>query len=372
MVKRPETEYSQSDQVDILLHEVATSLALALEDLREFFDRDTDSSELEVFHEQKLPEKFIALQGHFSGHAMRSLDDFTAFDLMIVEFFDAIQEYLKALGIERRQAYSLAMSSMVRVRHFTLQAPNRAASMEIWDWARRMEAIEKELTSARAEMNALRTESTKFQSDSSAAAAKVIAASAKLDALESKWAKVDKHLDTQTKRYEELNASEAESILTKHFGDYKTNQSTTFVWYFVSGLALVVSGAIFGLFQSIDLFGTWQPRPTNSPTDIAWKIVITSSLVGLGSYLLRQASVHRRLVVWAESIGIQLKTFDAYVGLVDLPEQRSQLHAEFAKRIFGPEPLNQTQMSESSSAPTVVFDPTSIVNMITRQAKDGK
>ncbi|QXQ11481.1 hypothetical protein [Paeniglutamicibacter sp. Y32M11] len=338
----------------VLLAEVSVRLQRELNELAGVLSQAPHAANREESARISLPSRFDAVAEMFKKNVVSRYDDFFILDQKLIDLFDGIREYL-SLG-DGESAYTAAMSSLAAVRQLTLEAQKRQAAETVHNWNRVMLEAEGAsagvLSGAKAALEqaiSARTMTSNVNDDLSSA-------SSELASIQERWKDLDSKLETQERRFAILNKDKAEQVLTSHFSTFEKGHTVRFGTNLGVGIALIAFGALFGIYQSVDVFGTWQPRSIYSAADVAWKIVIVSSLVGLGSYFLKQASTHRQLVVWAQAIGIQLQTFDAYTGLVDSPGQRSQLHAEFAKRIFGPEPTSHSGPWESAAPLPVVID----------------
>lgn len=81
------------------------------------------------------------------------------------------------------------------------------------------------------------------------------------------------------------------------------------------------------------------PHPaTSTVPDVAYRLAILGGVFGLAAYLSRQAHNHRTISVWANTIRVQLETFDAFLDPVTDEAVKDRLRADFATRVFGPNP----------------------------------
>lgn len=80
------------------------------------------------------------------------------------------------------------------------------------------------------------------------------------------------------------------------------------------------------------------------------RAVFILGLFGVAGYFARQAHQHRSMANWAESLSVQLNTFDAYVAAVEDPAVRDELRKSFAARAFGDHPAMKGEPSVAPSA----------------------
>lgn len=86
-----------------------------------------------------------------------------------------------------------------------------------------------------------------------------------------------------------------------------------------------------GIFPQLDAL-------SNDYVRLIQKTVLIAGVFGIAGYFARQAHQHRSMANWAESLSVQLQTFDAYVLAVDSGQMRDELRKNFAARAFGDHP----------------------------------
>lgn len=79
------------------------------------------------------------------------------------------------------------------------------------------------------------------------------------------------------------------------------------------------------------------------------KVVAVGGLFGIAGYMARQAQQHRALANWANSLTVQLQTFDAYLAAVDDADLRGELRKSFAARVFGDHPVTKGEQQSDAS-----------------------
>ncbi|QXQ11485.1 hypothetical protein [Paeniglutamicibacter sp. Y32M11] len=149
--------------------------------------------------------------------------------------------------------------------------------------------------------------------------------------------------------------------LVKHFREFHAKHQ---IWYLaflttaILGMVIAVGFAI-KISQRAPKWAAYQPI---SLPDLAWRLAVVTGLLGIAAYMGRQAVQHRALSTWADSISVQLRTFDSYIGLVGDVGQKDTLRVEFAKRVFGPQPLLKGEPEQ----PAPAMDLASAVDLLTR------
>lgn len=95
------------------------------------------------------------------------------------------------------------------------------------------------------------------------------------------------------------------------------------------------------------------PAFEGSTSDIArlvQKTVFVAGIFGIAGYFARQAHQHRSMANWAESLSVQLQTFDAYLAAIDSPDVKDELRKSFAARAFGDHPAMKGEPTVTQSA----------------------
>ncbi|MCO1338058.1 hypothetical protein BJH93_03990 [Kocuria polaris] len=163
----------------------------------------------------------------------------------------------------------------------------------------------------------------------------------RLTDLESNWAQyraemetVREDLSAKAHQYEAAAQVKASDSLTKHFGEYMGDHRKLYWKFLFSTLGVILLITSFGIAMSVQL----SNATSVGWPDIAWRTAVLTGGAGLATYLGRQAGHHRTMQDWASSIEVQLRTFEAYTNTIAEAEQKDAIRAEFARRVFGPEP----------------------------------
>lgn len=133
------------------------------------------------------------------------------------------------------------------------------------------------------------------------------------------------------------------STLSARFTDLAMKE-TKLSWWFRGGTVLMISIGIIGSYF------LHETRTNNLPESV-FNIALLAAVLGLATYLGRQAAHHRDLSVWASTITVQLQTFEGYISPVQNAELQSQIRLAFAGRVFGPSPESQGEPSATLASP---------------------
>jgi hypothetical protein len=68
------------------------------------------------------------------------------------------------------------------------------------------------------------------------------------------------------------------------------------------------------------------------------KVLLVAAVFAFAAYTGRQAHNHRTMANWAESLAVQLQTFDAYCDAISDQAAKDELRKNFAARVFGDQP----------------------------------
>lgn len=108
-------------------------------------------------------------------------------------------------------------------------------------------------------------------------------------------------------------------------------------------LALIFVLLPTGLFPQLD-------TGSNDWARVIQKTVLITGIFGIAGYFARQAHQHRSMANWAESLSVQLQTFDAYVAAIESTEVKDELRRSFAARAFGDHPAMKGEPTVTPSA----------------------
>ena len=149
------------------------------------------------------------------------------------------------------------------------------------------------------------------------------------------------------KNAQESAGTAASNALTKHYDDYAKSQAKAAEGFRITTIGVVVLA--IGIPLILHLRGS---NEGSIPAAIS-NLVLAAGLFGLSGYFARQAHLHRTLSTWAESIKIQLLTFDGFVSPVQNLDKKDELRATFASRVFGPQPKLKGETGVTASSPII-------------------
>jgi hypothetical protein len=117
------------------------------------------------------------------------------------------------------------------------------------------------------------------------------------------------------------------------------------VGFAVAGGALALIFVLLptGIFPQLD-------AGANDYVRLIQKTVLIAGVFGIAGYFARQAHQHRSMANWAESLSVQLQTFDAYVLAVVSDDVKDELRKNFAARAFGDHPAMKGEPTVTPSA----------------------
>lgn len=159
------------------------------------------------------------------------------------------------------------------------------------------------------------------------------------------------------KNAEKAAGEAATDTLTKHYDAYAKTQAASATNFRNATIAIVTAAIVLPL-----AFHALLPGSGNI-TDAIGPLVAAAGLFGLAGYFARQAHLHRTLATWAESIKIQLLTFEGFVSPVQSGATTDELRAAFANRVFGPQPKLKGEVGVTASSPII----DSIITKMPRQ-----
>jgi hypothetical protein len=82
----------------------------------------------------------------------------------------------------------------------------------------------------------------------------------------------------------------------------------------------------------------------------AQRAIFVAGVFGIAGYFARQAHQHRSMANWADSLSVQLQTFDAYLASIDNTEVKDELRKSFAARACGDHPAMKGEPTVTPSA----------------------
>ncbi|MDP3951456.1 hypothetical protein [Microbacterium sp.] len=137
-------------------------------------------------------------------------------------------------------------------------------------------------------------------------------------------------------------AEKAQGTLSAQFKSLRTREHAT-SWLFrfatlgLAGVAIAVAVAV--------------PTGAKWP-EVAVHLTIVAILGGASAYTARLASSHRAMGDWADSVHVQLNTFQDFLGVIDSDDARTRVYEEFGRRVLGSPPAVNGESTESGAMPT--------------------
>ncbi|MNW41336.1 hypothetical protein D3C74_184710 [compost metagenome] len=174
--------------------------------------------------------------------------------------------------------------------------------------------------------------------------------------LELKSLRASDNFEAAQTRYDIVSEETSANQLVEHFKNFEGKHNTSRLIFFVSGLAILLLVTTFSVIFAFQAIST-----AITPTGASWRFAIAAGGGAIGTYLLRLATYHRRLSVWADTMQVQLQTFAAYTEQIGDEGSKNQLRAEFAKRVFGDEPGRPSSSSDSSGDSISASDLSTII-----------
>ncbi|MFJ4168527.1 hypothetical protein ACIPY3_03345 [Paenarthrobacter sp. NPDC089714] len=138
--------------------------------------------------------------------------------------------------------------------------------------------------------------------------------------------------------------------LEKYFRGLADSQTTTANAFRGWTITLIVLGALCALLFLLAP-SDWFSAATDLDRVVRMvqKGIFVAGVFGLAAYLGRQSQHHRSQAHWADSLAVQLRTFDAFLAPVVNPEVRDDLRKTFGARAFGEHPAMKGEPQTESS-----------------------
>ncbi|MFJ2318382.1 hypothetical protein ACIOTN_16970 [Glutamicibacter sp. NPDC087661] len=134
-------------------------------------------------------------------------------------------------------------------------------------------------------------------------------------------------------RYDAVSKRSSADTLVQHFQSFRKKHDVSTMFFFTIGIMV-----LFGVADFSVTFALQSGDAEFNLPELSWRFAIVAGGGAIGTYLLRLATYHRRLAVWADTMQVQLQTFASYTEQIGDEASKNQLRAEFAKRVFGEEP----------------------------------
>lgn len=160
---------------------------------------------------------------------------------------------------------------------------------------------------------------------------------------------IAKSLETSDHRYKGMTEAKAEELLVGNFENFRNGHRWGYGLFLAGALSLMGIGVFLAFTLSTETLKDASTSAFSYP-DLIWRITLVTGILGIATYMARQAGQHRTLATWASSICVQLQTFDAYTEQIGDPDQVNLLRAEFAKRVFGTQPQLKGEPDQAAGA----------------------
>lgn len=149
-------------------------------------------------------------------------------------------------------------------------------------------------------------------------------------------------LDAIRTEIEEAKAERAQGRLASQFETLGNRDRTTSTRFRLLSFTLLIAGAVVGVLLGAFGGNDWEDAVTH--------VAVVGSILGASAYAARLASVHRGTADWAESIKVQLETFQDFLGVIKDDETRHRVYEDFGRRVLGPPPIHGEEPSSLPSA----------------------
>lgn len=266
---------------------------------------------------------------------------------------DELSSVIKLDSLDGRSAeLSTNLAQLAEERRQHADAISRAEAL-----VEQTQGLTSQLQLARGQSQQLADEFQLAQEQSKQLAEQVRLAQVQIEAATKKAAEAEERLAASEQRTDILNEPKSAEVLVTHFETFKESHQGRSSKFFKSGLG------VLGLAMTVAVVSAfWFTAHDFNVGSFAWRFAVVTGSAGVGTYLLRQATYHRSIAVWADAIKVQLQTFDSYTALVGSDSQRDVLRSEFAKRVFGNEPTG----SKSADSDVSLTDVSSLIDSLAK------
>ncbi|GAA4712971.1 hypothetical protein [Nocardioides conyzicola] len=138
-----------------------------------------------------------------------------------------------------------------------------------------------------------------------------------------------KQLDALRAELVQARAERAQGELSKQFKSLAEREHKSSRW---------LRWATYGLVAVAALAALMAPRASGW-AEVVGRLALASIFAGASAYTARLASVHRNTGDWANSVRVQLDTFEDFLGAIDSDDARMRVYEEFGRRVLGAPPL---------------------------------
>lgn len=173
--------------------------------------------------------------------------------------------------------------------------------------------------------------------------------SKKLEVETAKAIEIAASLEVYDRRYKAMTEAKAENILVGRFKSFRNGHRWGYGLFLSGALSLMAIGVFLAYSLSMETINGSSSDGINY-AELVWRITLVTGILGIATYMARQAGQHRILATWASSICVQLQTFDAYTEQIGDTDQINILRAEFAKRVFGNQPQLKGEPDQAAGA----------------------
>ena len=137
--------------------------------------------------------------------------------------------------------------------------------------------------------------------------------------------------DEASERANQRIAALSAAILAQNQSKFAREQRKIAWWLRAMTVGLVVAAAIIG--------GVLNARTDPSTvTSAIHQLAVVAIILGLAGYVAKQGSNHMSVSIWAETLAVQLLTFDSFMTDVASEATRDEMRKQFALRAFGSAP----------------------------------
>lgn len=162
-------------------------------------------------------------------------------------------------------------------------------------------------------------------------------------------------LRTLSAELSEARAEQARNTLATHFSSLAAREKTA-----RNGFRVVT-----GLLLAVGLMPAFSASDANDVSAVVGHLGFVLVLGAAAAYSARLGAKHQLLSDWAQSIKVQLDTFQDFLAAVDDPSAKQHIYEEFGRRVLGPPP-------SSESGSDTILTGAQLIDLVTAsRRKDG-
>ncbi len=154
--------------------------------------------------------------------------------------------------------------------------------------------------------------------------------------------------DTAAEKAEQRIAELSAATLAKNQSEYARTQRNI-AWALRAVTVILVLGAAWAGYK----VNAESDGPL-STVDAIHQFAIVAVILGLAGYVGKQGSQHMAVSIWAQTLSVQLLTFDSFLADVGTEETRDEMRKQFALRAFGSSPETGGDQSDVSWVPQIL------------------